>query len=311
MQAQRSTTTSRHLPAGSRVALIAPAGPLANDGELQRSIDNTRLMGWEPVPGKHVRARHGYFAGSDDERLADLQWAVGDDSIDGIWCVRGGYGAMRLLPSLDVDAVTRANKPLIGFSDVTALHSLWQRAGVVSYHGPTARAVLSEFSHSGLQHAVQSREPLHFEASGAASVRGGKASGILAGGNLALLAALCGTPWQVNLRDAIVVIEDVGEAMYRLDRMLVQLRLAGAFEGCAGVVFGQFSNCPDGTEDGARTLQELIDETVNALRVPAIAGVPVGHIGDQWTLPLGEMATLDAGACTLTVRHTSFHTGSP
>jgi muramoyltetrapeptide carboxypeptidase len=125
------------------------------------------------------------------------------------------------------------------------------------------------------------------------------------GGNLALVAALCGTPWAVDLRGSIVVLEDIGEAAYRLDRMLTQLRLAGAFDNCAGVVFGQFTNCPEGTEDGSRPLHNVFEETVAAVGVPAIAGVPVGHIADQWTVPFGELATLDVARRTITLHRSS------
>lgn len=292
---------SAPLPAGSRVALIAPAGPLSSDAELNQSITNARQLGWEPVVGKSVSAREGYFAGPDDARLADLLWALEEPSIQGIWCVRGGYGAMRLLPMLDVSRIAFAGKPLIGFSDITALHSLWQRAGVVSYHGPTARAPLTQFSAGWLGSALQTQESLRLGSDAMHTVRGGHARGRVTGGNLALLAALCGTPWQVDLRDAIVFIEDIGEAIYRLDRMLMQLRLARAFDGCAGVVFGQFTNCPEETEDGARSLQSLIAEAAEAVHCPVVANAPFGHIAEQWTLPFGEYAELDADSGLITI----------
>jgi muramoyltetrapeptide carboxypeptidase len=123
----------------------------------------------------------------------------------------------------------------------------------------------------------------------------------LAGGNLALVSALAGTPWAVSFRDAIVVLEDVNEAMYRVDRMLVQLRLAGAFDGCRAILFGHCTDCPDANEDGRRSLAELVRELADSLQVPALLGVPVGHISDQWTLPFGALATLDTEACTLDI----------
>jgi muramoyltetrapeptide carboxypeptidase len=292
---------SASLPVGSRVALVAPAGPLGSPAELAQSVANAIALGWEPVVGQFANAREGYFAGADGDRLHDFAWALDDPTIDGIWCVRGGYGAMRLLPALDVSRVAFAGKPLIGFSDITALHALWQRAGVVSYHGPTARAPLTEYSRRWLTAALQSDAPLEFASTGIDSVTTGVARGRLVGGNLALLAALSGTPWQFDMRDAIVVIEDIGEAVYRLDRMLVQLRLAGAFDGCAGIIFGQFTNCPEQTEDGARSLRSVIDETAMAAGVPVVANAPFGHITEQWTLPLGELAELDAASCTLTI----------
>ncbi len=132
-------------------------------------------------------------------------------------------------------------------------------------------------------------------------IRGGTATGRLAGGNLALVASLCGTPWAIDFRDAIVVLEDINEATYRLDRMLTQLRLAGAFDGCRGIAFGQCTDCADTTEDGRRTLEAIVTELADALQVPTLLGIPVGHISDQWTLPFGATATMQADLRTLTV----------
>ena len=291
----------RILPSGSRVALVSPAGPLVSARELDRAMSNAERLGWQPVVGKHALHRSGYFAGEDHVRLEDFAAAIDDDSVDGIWCLRGGYGAMRLLPHLPVESISQANKPLLGYSDITALHSLWQSAGVVSYHGPTARGELTEFSRTALVSVVQRGDEVCLADDAIVEVNPGIASGRLAGGNLALLAALCGTPWEVDMRGAIVVLEDIGEATYRLDRMLTQLRLAGAFKECAGIVFGQFTNCPESTEDGERTLQSLIDETAKFVDVPVVSGAPVGHIRDQWTLPFGRSATLDTSKRTLTL----------
>ena len=137
------------------MALVAPAGPLRNDGDLARAIDNVRSFGWEPVVGEHALARHGYFAGRDDQRATDLNRALRDDTIDAIWCLRGGYGAMRILESIDYAAAARRPKPVVGYSDITALHSAFAlRSDVVTYHGPTARAELSSFSRRSLTCAL-------------------------------------------------------------------------------------------------------------------------------------------------------------
>ncbi len=290
----RSLAMPSPLGAGARVALIAPAGPLAGPLDVAHAEANARALGWEPVVAPHALARNGYFAGTDAERLRDLQAALDDPTVDGLWCLRGGYGTMRLLPALDLDALRARPRTLIGFSDITALHAVWQAAGLASFHGPVARNPLSAFSRNSLQRAViDGTEPAGHWAE-AVCVRDGVAEGRLMGGNLALVAALAGTPWALSFRDAIVVLEDVHEATYRLDRMLVQLRLAGAFDGCRGIVFGQCTDCPDSSDDGRRTLHDLVAELAEALDVPALLGVPVGHISDQWTLPFGAVATLDA-----------------
>jgi muramoyltetrapeptide carboxypeptidase len=293
------------LSAGARVALVSPAGPLGGPAEVELAEASARSLGWEPVVGRFALARTAYFAGTDEERVTDLRDALTDPSIDGIWCLRGGYGAMRLLPMLDRAALTNRPRVLLGYSDITALHAAWQGAGLASFHGPTARAELSAFSRESLVRAVITGDESAGDAPDATCLVPGRAEGRLAGGNLALVASLVGTPWAVSFRDAIAVLEDVHEATYRVDRMLVQLRLAGAFDGCRGILFGHCTDCPDSSEDGRRTLTDLLTELGRALHVPTLMGVPVGHIPDQWTLPLGVMATLDAGAHTLHVHRST------
>ena len=290
------------LAAGARVALLCPAGPLRDAGELDRGIENARALGWTPVVGEHALARRGYFAGDDAARAEDLNRALADDTIDGIWCLRGGYGAMRLLPALDYDAARRRPKALIGYSDITALHAAFGRhAALSTFHGPTARASLSDFSRESLRRAVAGGGEPCGAAPGARTLHPGRASGRLAGGNLALLSALVGTPFAPDLDGAILVLEDIDERVYRIDRMLVQLRLAGALRGVRGLVFGAFTNCPAANDDGARDLDDVLAELAGELRVPCLAGAPVGHIDDQWTLPLGARAELDADDRRLTV----------
>lgn len=293
------------LSEGARVALVAPAGPLRNDDDLTRAIENVRSFGWEPVVGKHALARSGYFAGFDEQRAADLNVALRDPSIDAVWCLRGGYGAMRILPVIDYDAAARHPKPIIGYSDITALHSAFaSRSELVTYHGPTARAALTAFSRASLACALVHGGDSCGAAPGARVLRGGTANGTLAGGNLALLSALAGTPFAPRLADTVLVLEDVDEAVYRVDRMLRQLLLAGILDGVRAIVFGACTNCPEASDDGARRLDDVIVEIADTLDVPAIAGVPVGHIEDQWTLPLGAPASLDTDTRAVVVHPT-------
>jgi len=290
------------LSAGARVALVTPAGPLRGEPELAAAIDHARSLGWDPQPGANVLARHGYLAGTDEERLADLNAAWRDDSVDGIWCVRGGYGAMRLLPHLDYDALRRHPRALLGYSDITALHcAVGARCGLVSYHGPTARGELTPFARESLVRAVIDQVDPCGAAPAARTLRGGRASGRLVGGNLALLAALAGTPFAPDYTGAILVLEDVGEATYRIDRMLQQLQLSGALGRLAGIAFGQFTESTDSADAPNRELDDVLHDAAAGAGVPALAGIPLGHVGDQWTLPLGARAELDADAATLHV----------
>ena len=290
------------LAPGARVALVSPAGPLRGPADLERAIANVQALGWDPIVGSHVLARRGYFAGSDAERFGDLDRALRDPGVDGIWCARGGYGSMRLLDEIDYGAIARRPKALIGFSDITVLHAaISVRSGIATFHAPTARGVLSAFSRASLEHAVVLGDDPCGEARGAQTVRPGTAEGRLMGGNLALLTALAGTPYFPPLDGAILVLEDVGEAVYRIDRMLQQLRLVGALARVAGLVFGAFTDCPETSDDGLRRIDEVIAEAADAARVPCIAGAPVGHIEEQWTIPIGLTATLDATQRTLHV----------
>jgi muramoyltetrapeptide carboxypeptidase len=270
--------------------------------DLERAIANVQALGWEPMVGEHVLARRGYFAGSDAERFGDLDRALRDPGIDGIWCARGGYGSMRLLDRIDYAAFARNPKALLGFSDITALHAaIGARSGIVTYHAPTARGILSAFSRTSLERAVTlGRDPCG-TARDARTIRPGVADGRIMGGNLALLAGLAGTPYFPPLDGAILVLEDIGEAVYRIDRMLQQLRLAGALARVSALAFGAFTDCPETSDDGVRRLDEVIAEAADAAGVPCISGLPMGHIEEQWTLPLGLTATLDATHGTLNV----------
>ena len=290
------------LSAGARVALVAPAGPLRGEQELHAAIAHARSLGWEPIPAPHALSRVGYLAGTDEQRAHDFNAALRDDSVDGIWCLRGGYGAMRILPALDYDALRRNPRPLLGYSDITALHcAVNARCAVVSYHGPTARGALTDFSRDSLVRAVVQHVDPCGRAALARTLRGGRAAGRLVGGNLALLAALSGTPYAPDYDGAILVVEDVGEATYRIDRMLQQLRLAGALARVAGIAFGQFTEGTDAIDSPTCPLDDVLGAAADVAGVPAIAGIPLGHIGDQWTIPLGARAELDADARTLHV----------
>lgn len=288
------------LSSGARVALIAPAGPLRSSAELDVATAQAVSFGWEPVVGEHALARHGYLAGTDDERLRDLNAALADDSIDGIWCLRGGYGAMRILDGLDLDAMRRHPRALIGYSDITALHAaLGGPADVITFHGPTARSPLTGFSRDSLDRAVVRQQDSCGVAAAARVLQPGRARGRIVGGNLALLASLCGTRFAPDYTGAILILEDVGEATYRIDRMLRQLAMAGALSAIAGFVYGQFSEGTDPDDASSCALDDVLMEAARIGGVPAIAGAPIGHIDDQWTIPIGAMAELDADNRTL------------
>jgi muramoyltetrapeptide carboxypeptidase len=251
--------------------------------------------------GEHVLERNGYLAGQDGHRLADLDRFARDESVDAIWCIRGGYGSMRLLDELDYAAWRWQPKALIGYSDITALHAaLGKRANLVTFHGPTARGTLTPFSRASLMSAVEGGEA-GGRAPEAVTLHGGTARGVVVGGNLALVAALVGTPYAFSLDGAILVLEDVNESVYRIDRMLRQLRLSGALERVSGIAFGAFTDIPAEPDAESRPLLDLLQEVADWCGVPCVAKIPMGHIADQWTIPLGAHAVLDADERTLII----------
>jgi muramoyltetrapeptide carboxypeptidase len=295
------------LASGARVALVAAAGPLA-EGAVERAVERVRLWGWDPVVGEHAHGRRGYLAGDDADRADDLNRALRDRRMDGVWMLRGGYGTMRILDAVDWDALEERPRVLIGFSDNTALHLGAGRRGLVTFHGPhPATAEMTEFSADCLRHMVtrpRAAGVLPFpggHAGRAETLAGGCAEGRLAGGNLALLAAIAGTAYALDARGAILFLEEVGEPAYRVDRMLTQLLLSGALEGVAGVAVGAFSESPDADRPDLPTAAEVIRERLAPLGVPIAFGFPFGHVDDNWTLPEGVPARLDADAGTVEV----------
>lgn len=293
----------RVLRPGARVALVAPAGPVG-EGAVERAAERVRALGWEPLVGSHAGGRVGYLSAGDAERAADLNAAVRDS--DAVWCLRGGYGTMRLLDRVNWEAWASRPTALLGFSDNTALHLALRRRGVVSLHGPHAAAAeLPPFAEARIRALLTATAPLGalpFPAGGpgrAATVAGGTAEGPLVGGNLALLAATLGTPYAVRAGGSILFLEEVGEAAYRVDRLLTQLALAGVFRDVAGVAVGAFTGAPDEDAPGCPPAAEVIAERLGGLGVPVAIGFPFGHIAESWTLPLGVRARLDADAGTL------------
>jgi muramoyltetrapeptide carboxypeptidase len=290
--------------------LIAPAGPLLERDDLTRAQALCRALGYEPHLGQNAHKHYGYLAGTDNERLADLNAALSDPKVDAVWCIRGGYGVTRLLDRIDFAALSARPKPIIGFSDITALLNAVSRAtGVISFHGPVARASMPPFSREHFDRVLTKAEPagrlgripqtenvLLSQEHRIVTLRGGIAEGPLAGGNLSLLQCLVGTPWFPDLTGAVLFIEDVGEHLYRIDRILAQLRTIGALRQLAGVVVGQFSELVSAERDGSFGFDQVLAEYFSPLGIPVAYGFPIGHIDAQWTLPLGVRARLDADA---------------
>lgn len=303
------------LAPGARVALVAPSGCVLEPDDVDRSAELCRALSLEPVVMPSVRRRYGYLAGTDEERLGDLQQALNDASLGAIWCVRGGFGATRILRRIDFSSLARQPRILLGFSDITALLlAAHQHTGLVTFHGPVARNGLTAFAREKLERMLFDPSPAGKLATPApragvlvprgprvVSLQAGVADGRLLGGNLTLIQCLIGTGALPSFAGALLFLEDVGEDLYRIDRMFAHLRDAGVLDGVAGLILGHFSDMKRGTADGARAFHEVVLDYVGPLGIPAASGFPIGHIDDQWTLPLGISARLDATGGTVTL----------
>ncbi len=300
---------------GARIALVAPSGPLLERDDRTRAVELCRAMDYDPILYPNTGKAYGYLAGHDDERIGDLNAALGAVDVDAVWCIRGGNGMNRIVQRVDFAAFARAPKPVIGFSDITVLLlALWQRTGVVTFHGPIARTPMPNFQRwhfdrilttataaGRLGRPAPPSDVLVPEAGRIVTITPGTARGPLVGGNLTLVQALVGTPYFPSLDGAILFLEDVGEDVYRIDRMLAHLKLAGKLDKVAGVMLGRFTEVSRGGDGGALGLDEVLLTHLGDLGVPVAAGFPFGHIDDQWTLPVGIPAELDATAGELTI----------
>ena len=303
----------RRLESGDTVGMVLPASSSLAADNIAWGREQLEALGFRVVLGRHVYDRHGYFAGTDRDRAADLNRMFADPKIDGIFAYTGGWGSPRVLPHLDYDVIARNPKVLVGFSDITALlNTIHERTGLVTFHGPVAGSTFNTYSADNFRRVVMTAEPagllsapekrpnvLVDRVNRIIRIAPGKASGRLAGGNLTLLAATMGTPYEFDTTGKIVFLEDVDEDIYRIDRMLTQLALGGKFDRAAGVVFGRCTDC--GSRGSGFSLEDVLRDRFGSLRIPVISGLSFGHIEDKLTLPVGIMATLDGDAGTLSI----------
>jgi len=300
----------KKLKFGDTIGLIAPSGVMRTEGAIDRAVAETERMGFKVKLGESAGKKYGYLSGKDDVRARDMNAMFADDEVDAIFCIRGGYGAMRILDQLDYELIAKHPKIFVGFSDITALHiALLNECGLATFHAPMAigwsNGPLDDFSresmYKALMHAAPMGELMNPPEYARQTVNPGKAEGILVGGNLMLMASSLGTPWEIDTRDRIVFIEEIGERTYCVDRMLTQLRLAGKFDECAGIVFGDFADCSIEYPEYGLTLEEIIRDVVAPCGKPIFTGLRCGHCTPKLTLPLGTHCRMDADECTLTV----------
>ena len=300
------------LAEGQTVAIVAPASVTYESLQLQLALEALEAMGLKAKVGEHVMDRFGYLAGHDRDRAADINAAFVDSEVDAVFALRGGWGASRLLPFVDFDAIRDNPKIMLGYSDITSLlNAIYAKSGVVSFHGPNLMSRWNEFTHHSMRDVLFDAKPARYsnpiDLDGELVARQnriqtivpGRAEGYLIGGNLTLMSALLGTPYLPKFDNAILFLEDVGEAIYRVDRMLTQLKLSGHLQKVSGIVFGHFTGVKPNPGLGNFALMDILKQHCEPLGVPCYFGAMIGHVDQQSTVPVGGRARMDASAGVL------------
>ncbi len=296
----------KRLRPGDTIGFITP-GSYISDESLDKAVSNMLQLGLKVKMGKNIRAKHGFVAGTDQQRLDDLHMMFSDRSVDAVWCARGGYGCTRLLPQIDYGLIRKNPKILIGYSDITALlNAIFHKTGLVTFHGPVGASEFSGYTEAQVRAVLMdgtapysiplsegnetSDDPLYQPE----VIRKGDVEGVLMGGNLSLLSAMAGTGYLPDPTGAIVFMEDVGEAPYRVDRMLTQLRQAWPLKAANGIALGVFADCAKAEGSDSLTLSETLTEQLRPTATPTAYGFPFGHIDHQCTFPVGVRARMNA-----------------
>ncbi len=278
------------LSPGDIIGIAAPAGPF-EIVKFERGLAAIKDMGFEVLVPDNLQKPENYLAAPDAWRASVLNDLFGLSEVKGIICARGGYGSMRILDLIDYDLFQNHPKVFLGFSDISALISaITTQSHLVAFHGPniTTLGKTSSLTKTSFYHAVTSDQPLHIQPQMARVINPGKATGIVSGGNLATLCHLLGTPYSPTYRGCLFVMEDIGEAPYKIDRMLFQMRMSGCFQGVSGVVLGSFQDC--GNDD---VICEIVANFFGDMQIPILGGFEMGHSDDNVTIPMGIRATLD------------------
>ena len=285
---------------GDAIGITAPASPFDRE-QFYLGVGLLETAGFKVLVPKNIFLKNGYLAGTDAQRAELVMEMFTDTEIKAILCARGGFGSMRILPLLDYACIRENPKIVVGFSDVTALlAALYSRCDMVTFHGPVVAGLpgLDEQSLAALMSAIAGPSPIDINAPQGEAVCPGSSTGPVLAGNLTILCHLIGTPFMPPTQGHLLLLEDRGEAPYRVDRMLSQLRLAGCFETIAGLAFGSFDDCGQPDE-----LSRIFADHFGDRRFPVLTGLDVGHGKRNLTIPIGITATLDADRRRLTYHH--------
>lgn len=306
---QNKKIIPKSLQEGDTIGIISPSGAIYENEPYEIAKESLEAMGLRVKFGKFIRSRYGHLAGTDKERATELNEMFKNSEIDAIIALRGGSGAARILDLLDYKAIANNPKIFIGYSDITALHiAIYQKTGLVTFHAPLAVSTWNRFSASHFKSIIFNKETPLLEnpksigdnltqtTNRTRTIRNGKVSGNLLGGNLSVLTGIMGSEYfPTDWSDKILYIEDVGEKIYAVDRMMTQLQLGGVLKQIKGFIFGKCTDCkPGGSDYGSLTLDEVIDHYIKPLRIPAFSGAMIGHIDDNLTIPNSINVEIDA-----------------
>ncbi len=294
------TQLPRPLAARATIGICSPSGPVA-EGKLKAAVRAIERRGYKVVLSPSVFQRRGYLAGDDDTRVSELHAMFQRDDVDAVFVSRGGYGASRILRRIRLERIAGSRKPFVAFSDATALQwVLFARAGFVTFSGPLAVEWAGGVAEAGLAGTldllsgkVRGDVLAGYAKDGFKALRGGQCEGVLLPGNLTLICSLLGTPFLPDLSGAILVLEEVGEARYRVDRLLFHLRNAGVFARIGGLVIGDLTHGAP-VEEGMPAVEEIVRDATASYGFPILFGVPYGHGSERATLPVGPRVRLDA-----------------
>lgn len=285
---------AKKLKFGDTIGVICPASGDEKE-KITSKIELLKSLGFNVKIGEHVYDKYGYLAGKDIDRAFDINSAFQDPSIDAIMCYRGGYGTMRMLPYVNFNLLKSNPKIFIGYSDITTLlNHVYRKNNLITFHGPmanselkddTLKSLLDTLMNGDKPFSIKNPDNTQLKSYGSKSV-----SGIIVGGNLSLICATIGTPYEINFKDKILFIEEISEEPYSIDRMLCQLTLSNKLQQCAGFILGQFKDCSNGKE---LSLECVLDHYIFSLNKPVIYNFMCGHNTPNLTLPIGAKATLD------------------
>mgnify|MGYP006153574955 FL=1 len=294
---------------GDTVGLVSPSKATDHLLDIQIASEVMQALGLKVKVGANLASRRGHLAGTDAERASDINTMFADNDVKAIICLRGGSGAARILPLLDYALIAANPKPLLGYSDITALHNaIHAQTGLITFHGPNGTGSWNSFNAEQFQRLFFDRELMQYKnvldakdelvprQNRTITINGGKVQGELIGGNLTVLTALAGSPYLPDFSGKILFLEDVEEAPYRIDRMLSTLKLMGALDKIAGFIFGECTDCRPSGGYGWLTMDQIFDDHIKPLNIPAYRGAMIGHIKQQFIVPVGGRVELDADA---------------